>query len=380
MNGVMRALALACMLGCHPAAHPTPPAALGVTISLYGGAAPYAVVEERRALVLDGNALTLDHVDPAADLATLWIEVLDDPRVAIGQCARPELAGSDGSDDELVPVEISPVVRCRVTGGRGRHVVRVAYMTPALTARAEHAIAMTAPDRAQLVTQFAVATPRWGERGELRVFDQPPSPSGGARHELARRDAVLDGSTAIIATSPRELVAHRRWIYTGAVPSPGVEPSTTTWHAESTRDVWVDLELETDALPAGTLRVHVALPGEPVRDVDVAGALVVGPNELRVPLWIDPELSGARERVEATGDGNRVDQLTLSVANLGATPREVWVEEAARPGPHRRLTGARPSMPTIHGDVLRSVLEVAPRAIEQVRYAIEYEATDDNDD
>ena len=113
---------------------PTPPDALGVTIAVYGGASAYAVVDERRWLVLDGDALTLDHVDPDAELATLWIEVLDDPRVAIDRCARPELAvtpraGAIRQRRRARARRDLAGRACRVTGGRGRHLVRVAYIT-----------------------------------------------------------------------------------------------------------------------------------------------------------------------------------------------------------------------------------------------------------
>jgi hypothetical protein len=138
--------------------------------------------------------------------------------------------------------------------------------------------------------------------------------------------------------------------------------------------VWLELDLA--ELAPGALHVHVELPGEAPREVDAPRAISDGAGRLRVPLWIDPELAGTRDRVQASTaeDGQRVEQLTLAVANLGAVLREVWIEEQARPGPHRRLTGARPSAPAIHGDVLRSVLQVAPRTAVHVRYTVEYDA------
>ncbi len=402
---------------CMHAAHPTEPMRPGIAIAVYGGASAYAVVDERRWLALDTGELSLDHITPGAELASLWVSALDDPHIVIDRCTRPTLALPESTVDsqhvwrldvptaytggptvELAPplatgpalrpstpppieraevVEVSPAVRCRVVGAHGRHLVRVVYVTTGLDVHTEHAIAMTDPDHAHVTSRFAVATPRWNERAELVVFAAASAdPEHSQPRELARGQVTLDGSTAVIATPPREVAAHLRRIYSGAVPSPGVEATTASWHAESTRAVWVWLELGLGELAAGDMRVHVELAGESERDVDVTHAVSVDPAQLRIPLWTDPELSGARERVTgSTGDSQLVEQLDLSVANVGATSREVWIEEEARPGPHRRLTGARPAPPQIHGDLLRSIVEIGPRAIAHVRYTIRYDDT-----
>src|SRR5580704_4967146 len=293
------AIAIAAIAGCMHAAHPTESASPGVTIMVYGGASAYAVVDERRWLVLDADELVLDHVLPGAELASLWVSVLDDPRVVIDRCARPTLALPEPAVDEPIATptspstkpsevpEISPVVRCRVGGAHGRHLVRVVYVATDVDVHTEHVIAMTDPEHAHVTSRFAVATPRWNERGELVVFDAATNQP----RELARGPVTLDGSTAVIGTPPREVAAHLRRIYTGAVPSPGVEATTASWHAESTRAVWVWLELELGELPPGDMRVHVELAGETARDVDVAHAVSVDPAQLRIPLWTDPELS-----------------------------------------------------------------------------------------
>jgi hypothetical protein len=360
--------ALALVLACH-VDHAVTPATPGVTISIYGSA--YAIVDERRELRLDGDQLLLDHVELGADLASLWIEPLDGSRIAIDHCARPSLpvpggSGSDAIDD----VVRAPVVQCRASG-RGAHLVRVHYVTAALAPRVEHAIELSGGgDRARVESRFAVTTPAWGERGTIVVLDHPPGDA--APRELVRRDVALDGSVAIVAPPPREVVAHLRSIFTGALPSPAVEPGAASWHAESTHEVWVWLELELDALEPGMLHVRVVARGEP-RDVDVSKPIADGAH-LRVPLWQDVELSGTRTRVDgSTPDGRLVEQFTQSVGNLGASPRTVWVEEQVRPGAHRRLTGGKPALPAIHGDVLRSELQLAPHAIEAVRYTVEYE-------
>ena len=375
----MRAVvALALLVACH--ADPVARGALtpGVTIAIYGSA--YAIVDERRELRLDGDQLLLDHVELGADLASLWIEPLDDSRVAIDHCARPSLPVPAGSGSDAIDyVMRAPIVQCRASGG-GEHLVRIHYVTAALAPRVEHAIELSGSgDRARVESRFAVTTPAWGERGTIVVVDHPPgsAPGEAEPRELVRRDVALDGSIAIVTPPPREVAAHLRSIFTGALPSPAIEPGAASWHAESTHEVWVWLELELGALAPGMLHVHVDAPGEP-RDIDVAKAFSqdtsAGGSLLRIPLWQDAELSGNRTRVAgSTPDGRLVEQFTQSVGNLGASPRTVWIEEQVRPGVHRRLTGGKPALPAIHGDVLRSELQLAPRAVEAVRYTVEYE-------
>jgi hypothetical protein len=207
------------LVACRAPVRPAEPIVPGVTIALYGGASPYAVVDERRWLALDGDELVLDHVAPDAELATLWIS---SPGVAIDRCTRPELVVPPPSANARTVVEPSPVVRCRVAGARGRRLVRVVYVTKSLAARTEHAIAIAEPERARVTTRFAVPTPRWNERGELVVFGDP---SGASPRELARGDVPLDGSIAVLAAPARDVPAHLRRIYTGAVPSPGFDSS-----------------------------------------------------------------------------------------------------------------------------------------------------------
>ncbi len=357
----------------------TPPATPGVTIAIYGSA--YAIVDERRELRIEGDQLLLDHVELGTELASLWIEPLDRSRVAIDHCARPSLPVPAGSGSDAVDyVMRAPVVQCHASG-RGTHLVRVHYVTAALAPRIEHAIEFSgSDDRARVESRFVVTTPAWHEPGTIVVLDRPPGDT--APRELVRRDVTLDGSVAIVTPPPREVAALLRSIFTGALPSAAIEPGAASWHADSTHEVWVWLELEVDALAPGMLHVHVDAQGEP-RDIDVAKAFPsaerddkagAGGARLRVPLWQDVELAGTRTRVAgSTPDGRLVEQFTQSVANLGAQPRAVWIEEQVRPGAHRRLTGGKPTLPAIHGDVLRSELQLAPRSIEAVRYTVEYE-------
>jgi hypothetical protein len=379
----VRAVAVVAVLAAcgHPAAPGAQPTA-GVTIAMYSGGSGYAVVDERRWVELSGDELELDHVDlgvtRGAALASLVIEPLDDPHLAIDRCARVEVAsaaepaGSAGSAAAPL-VRSAPTIRCHVAGAQaGRRLVRILYTSP-LAYRAEHAIAVVDGDHASIASRFAIETPRWGERAELVLFD---GEAGGERapREVARGEVVLDGSTAVLAAPARVVPAHLRRIFDGAVPTPELGSDVATWHGDSTRAVWVWLELGTVALAPGRLRVHVDLPGEGVRDVDADHAIAADGGALRVPLWPDPTLSGVRQRVSQSDDlGMLVESFTLSVANLGDQPRAVWIEEEVRPLRHRRLLTAKPAPPHVHGDVLRSELEIAPRAIELVRYTVEYE-------
>ena len=379
MSARCAVVGIALAAGCVRAAHPAAPPAPGVAIAIYGGASPYAVVDDRRWLELAPGAteIALDRVDPDAALASLLIEPLDDSRLAIDRCTRAELVvpaptpADAGSGAAAAATRLAPIVRCHVAGARaGRHLVRILYTSP-LAYRAEHLIAVTDAEHASIASRFAVATPHWRERAELVLFDAAPGGEHAPR-ELARGEVPLDGSIAVLGAPARVVPAHLRRIFDGAVPTPEVEPGATSWHAESTHAVWVWLELAGVELAAGGLRVHVDA-GEGVHDVDAARAIPTG-GALRIPLWPDPELSGVRERVADTEEpGELVEHFTLSVANLGATPREVWIEEQVRPAHHRRLTGARPAAPSVRGDVLRSPLQIAPRAIERVRYTVEYE-------
>jgi hypothetical protein len=344
----MRRLVPLALVACHVHAPAAPPLAAGVSISVYD---TFSIVDDRRDVEVDGDTVALDQIDPGAALASLRIE----SDLRIGACHR-ELAG-----------HAAGTIRCEVSGARGRHRVRLVYASTALHYRAEHYLTV-AGDRARAVSRFAIATPPWGARAELVLFDGAPSGDHPPR-EVARGMAALDGTTAVLASGELAVPATVRRVYDGAVRS-DLPPSDAAWGRASQPLVWVWLEVDDLTLAPGPVRV------------DVAGRVAIVPGEgirrdrrtLRLPLWVDDELRGLRARFVDLGDGATVaERLLLGVASTATEPREVWIEEHLRPARHRRIERAWPVRPVLAGDVLRTRLVVKPGAVERTGYTIAYD-------
>jgi len=368
-------LAVACGHG-GPAAPPTPANTLreAVSIALYDGHddGAYGVVDDRRWIDVTGGALVLDHVDPGADLPSLVIEPLAGGALEVGGCLRdripaPPVAAVPKGQPPAVPARamFAPVLRCAVHAEPGRHLVRLLYVSPALGYRAQHDIAMTAPDRATVTSRFAIVTPTWQARAEVTLFDGMPGGEQPPR-EVARGTILLDGGTAVLAVPPREAKAALRRVYRGASQDDGGVVR------DSQPAVWVWLELDDVALAPGPVHAHVALAGEGVRDIHVPAA---GRRQaaamLRLPLWIDGQLHGMRDRRSGLPDGTAAtDKLAVSVANTGTTTREVWIEEKLPPARRRTVTHAWPSEPTIIKNLLRMKLAVPAGKLERAGFEI----------
>jgi hypothetical protein len=116
--------------------------------------------------------------------------------------------------------------------------------------------------------------------------------------------------------------------------------------AESRREsqpaVWAWLDLDHLALAPGPVRAHVELAGQAARDIDVpAAGRRQTPATLRLPLWIDDQLRGKRDRwIGSRADGTTTDKLAVSIANTGQTTRDVWIEETLRPARSRTIIHA----------------------------------------
>jgi hypothetical protein len=421
------------LLAACTAGHPTGPqksAEAGISIALYSLGTPessYGVVDDRRWVELVGKELVLEHIEPGASLASLVIEPLAGGSLAITHCIREALPepppkpqapvakpppvptiqiGVSPNNDrrelareimlrrlraeqkkaKLAKPEAEPMTRvdatvvCTVDGAPGRHLVRILYVSTKLNYRALHELAVTRPDRAKLVTRFAIATPSWHEYADVIVYDGVP---GGERppSEVTRGAVALDGSIAILATPTRETAARVRRIYDGAVVTPQVDVADAAWNSESSHGVWVWLELPHTTLAPGPISAHVELPGELPHDVELPAGVRGTSDEddlLRLPLWIDTQLTGTRQRFTdpsadpSDNDGGLAERLLLSVANQSDAPREVWVEEHVRRSRHRKLLRAWPKRPMASGDVVREKLVVKPHAIERVGYTVEY--------
>jgi hypothetical protein len=229
---------------------------------------------------------------------------------------------------------------------------------------------MTAPDRATVVSRFAIATPVWHARAEVTLFDGLPGSEQPAR-EVARGTIVLDGGTAVIAAPPRDVAAQLRWVYRGVThgDDDGDAPRTAQ------PAVWVWLELDNLALAPGPVRAHVELAGEPIRDIDVpAAGRRQAATALRLPLWIDDQLRGKRDHwLGSPADQVVTDKLTVSIANTGAATRDVWIEETLNPARRRTVVHAWPSEPIILKNRLRLKLTVPGGKLERARFEIAYE-------
>ena len=281
-------------------------------------------------------------------------------------------------EEPAKPSHVDAVVRCTAEGVAGRHLVRILYVSTKLVYRVQHEVTVTSADRAQIATRFAIQTPSWDEHAEVIAYDGVP---GGQRlpTEVARGAVALDGSIAILAAAPRDAAARVRRIFDGAVVTPTVDVQDAAWNSESSHAVWVWLEVPNEKLAPGPIRVHAALPEEAVHDVELPAG-VRGDSDrddlLRLPLWADTQLTGMRQRFtdpSSDPDANGLaERLLLSVANLGETPREVWIEEHVRSSRRRKIERAWPKRPTAGGDIVREKVVIKPHAIERVGYTVEY--------
>ncbi len=375
----------------------------GISMAFYQSAGKsYTVVDDRRVVVVRGGMLLLDHIDPGAALPSLVIEPLGGGALTVGQCDRdhetqqlsPDAAlerygawqerrrqrvvdGDLDGEPEPAPdstiTVVSPVVRCNATGGDGKQLVRVLYVSATLGYHAQHDLTITTGDRATIATRFAIATPSWGGTAEVSLFEGLP---GGERPAalLARGALTLDGSTAVLGALPRETPVVARRIFDGAIRAGVGDASDPTWGRDSVHAVWLWLELPGVALSPGPVHAHVELPGEAIRDVEIpsAGREEVG-GGTRLPLWIDDQLRGIRNRVVGGADGSSlVDRFVISVGNLGTEPRDVWIEEKLRPAKRRTIKTGWPTKPVLGPDVARTKVSVPPGGTARVGYAIEY--------
>jgi hypothetical protein len=421
----VRALLVVMAVGCGAPHAQTPEAVTatpreGIAIAIYAnGDRSYAVVDDRRRIAIRSAQMLLDRIDPAASLQSLLVEPLDArDEIHVTACARERVDDSaaglqslaqargerpkrllvvrDMHDDAperfeyidtgqmeppVLPAAhvLSPVVQCTVTARAGDRLVRIMHVTSAIAFRTVHELTLVDPDRAQLTTRFAIATPAWATRAEVTLFEGIPGDEVPPR-ELVHGTIVLDGSTAILDGGPtREVPAHLRTIYDGAKieDSEDIKPNDIAWARESRHQVWEWLEV-TAPLASGTLRAHVELPGSAPRDVAVEPALRQRTRDgavSRFPLWIDDDLVGTRKRTIDRADGVIItDRLQLTIANIGDRPREVWIEEPLRPAARRRtISQPWPGRPQLVNDLARVKLTLAPGHTERMGFTMDYE-------
>jgi hypothetical protein len=399
--------------GSHPPPVHAGPTDAGISLALYAdGDRRYGIVDDRRWLDIDSSFVLLGNIDPGAALASLVIETAN-PAVRIGPCTRDRLPevkrdalAEYGAEQERLAAErlrnrvrrplpnvpppargvlssaprVAPIVRCGVSGPRGRQLVRIVYVSSTLTYRAQHDVEVTDLAHTTIDSRYAVETPPWRSRADVVLFDGIP---GGERTpvELARGPITLDGGTGVLAIPRREVAARLRRVYVAGTmgDDPDAEDSDPRWLAESLDAVWVSLVLPGVRLSPGNVRIHVDLDGEPVRWTDIPAANLPrfeasDTRPLRLALWIDDTLRGATQRNIIQNDGERmIEAFQISVTNIGDTPREVEVEERVRAAKRRRVERPWPKKPSASGDVLRSTIEVKPGKTARAGYVVVYE-------
>lgn len=369
----MSSAALVALAACAHAPPPAPAAVppAGIAIAIYSGATAYSVVDDRRWVELEGDTLVLDHVDPGAALASLVIEPLAGGALHIGRCERDRIphftlpkAQRDARPTKrgAAPDAYVPVVRCAITGAHGRYLVRVLYVSTQLGYRAEHDVAMTAPDRATVASRYAIATPPWSSRAFITLFDGMP----GGEHvpvELARGEVALDGTTAVLAVPPHEVPARLRRVFrTESADSAAAVP------------VWVWLELPHAHLPPGLVHAHVELPDEGTRDAELAAqARDQTDAELRLRMWPDDTLRGMRQRTNDYREGSDLaERVVLSVSNTGTVAREVWLEDRLRKARFFTIERVFPGKVTSGNELVRARVTVQPGKVEHVGFTVAY--------
>lgn len=411
-------LVLLCACGARTTPSNTKAAEAGVTLSLYSaGDKSYGVVDDRRFIEVTGSSILLDNIDPGAALASLVIETTT-PGLRIGPCTRDRLPDLDddaleefGREQERLSAErlrrriertlpdvnrtrdiredvrrptpapgqrFAPVVSCNVAGPRGRHLVRIVYVSPALTYRAQHDIEMTESERASIASRFALVTPPWRTRASVILFDGAP---GGDKPpvELVRGDVTLDGGTSVLVLPTRNVTARIRRIF--AADTADELSEDPLWGPSALAGVWATLEAPGVTLPPGAVRVHVELPDEGSRWIDVPPSRRMQRADdasakapLRLMLWLDDTLRATRERRVIEDDGVRMLELFAAViTNTGDRPREVWVEDRLRNARRRSVERSWPAKPTAVGDVVRHKIEVRPGRVARTGFTVAYE-------
>lgn len=378
---MLRAFALAmATVACGPRAADPSQAREGISIGIYLGGRErgIVIVDDRRWLDVVEGTVVLDRIDATAELASLVVEPLGSQRFVVGACTREALVvdpapGRTARRDRGATVP-SPIVRCTVDAPPGRHFARVVHVAPGLALQPAHEIHVRERDRkARVATRFTVATPIWRAAADVAIHDRVPGGDVPAR-ELLRGPMTLDGSIATLAIPPREVGAVLRAVYDGALVEPGEDPAEESWGESSRAHVLAVLDLSATLTP-GPAHVHVAMADGQIREVPVAADVredrLAGVT--RLPLWVDPDLVGRRERSTLGFDERAAAQdVSLRVSNHGVAARTVLVEERLRPARRRELRSPTAPIPTIVGDVARVELVVAPGATERVAFVIDY--------
>jgi hypothetical protein len=392
------------------------------------------VVEQRQWVdVVAGQTLDLERIDDGADLESLVIEPLAGGGLELGTCARDSVVSAlraeqtmwvgrqveivlDGGataagtiaairGDQLVLVDAAgattavstnrwrairlvggdSLVRCLVTSGEGRRLVRVVYTTTALGFHAEHtmrvALAADGTGTAEITPRFTVDTPAWQLTADVALYDGMP---GGARapREVFRGPVTLTGESVVVAAPMQRAAARLEAVYRGAIPIPNEAATDPYWRQQSTLDVWdwLTLDLGDATLPPGRITMEIARAGDAVPEPAIAepDALeLVDPadrSRVRIKLWPVPELRGSRMKTNLSSVTSQLrESILFAISNSGDRPRDVIIEEELRPARTRAVLRPFPKKPTVRDGVLRIRLRAMPGAAAHAGYVLDYQ-------
>lgn len=407
-------LALLALVACTPKTVDGPVTAreglsVAVYTSLVGKGGGYAVVDDRRVIDVTGDSIIIERVAPGATLSSLIVEPLGNSSLRIGECSREALGlpppvdavpggegvvGGQGYGGELAnpadydetpdalkirlgeeakapkdlkPVIDSPIVRCAVVAGRGKHRVRILYVTPDVTFSAHHDIAMSAPESATVTTRFALPTPDLDMRGDVTLYAGLPG-SDEMPVEVGRGDVTLDGSISLFGGPTREVRARLRRMWRSADAN---EAREDVYLAQQVRPVRVWLELE-GKLQTGDATLRVDLPYEPAAPQSIGATDIErGANVTRMPVRDDGDLISLHEsRPLRARDEAARERFSISISNAGPVAREVVIVYALTKGKAHEVESSWPVAPTIERDTAKSRVQVEANSVGRLRYIV----------
>jgi hypothetical protein len=392
------------------------------------------VVEQRRWVEVGADrALEIDRIDDGADLESLVIESLQGGDLALGTCGRDSvldalhssqstwlgrkaeitlakgrtatgtitaivdnrviLVGDDGETTEVTTTNWrsfrvlggDSLVRCKVTAGEGKHLVRVVYTTGALGFHADHTMRVSLDEtdrgKVEITPRFTVDTPPWQVVADVSLYDGMP---GGTRapREVFRGPITLTGDAVVVAGPTQTAVARIEAVYRGAIVSPGESSREAYWRTSSNVDVWdwLDLELGDATLPPGRLDLEIARATQPVPEPAVVEQTAIelpdpdDPGHVRIRLWPVNELRGQRLKMQlSTLQSEITESILFSLSNAGERTREVVVEEELRPAKKRSVLRSFPRKPTVRDNILRVRLKAIPGNAARAGVVMHYE-------
>lgn len=427
--------------------HPTAHSEEGLSLTYYadrksapedtsGVATKHELVVEQRRWVDVGadKMLDIDQIDDGADLESLVIESLSSSGgLVLGGCSRDlvSLHGAEtswigrkgeitvdhgrtatgtvtaiqdgkvllaGDDGTVTAVDMDQArsfrligggsrVRCQVESGTGKQLVRVVYTTEGLTFSSEQQMVVKVDARgkgtASITPRFTVYTPPWQIVADVALYDGVP---GGAHppHEVFRGPVTLTGDAVIVAGTTESIPAEVVSIFRGAIAYPGEPPHDTSWHYNSTTDVWdyLELDLGDDTMPPGRVMLEVSQGADPVPQpaiIEADAIEMVDPaaeqtGRIRIKLWPAMDLRGQRSKwVMSTLDTGMAESVLMSVANAGTESHDVLIEEEMRPAKKREIDKPFPKKPTVRNGVLRTRITVPAGGLGRVGYVLNYE-------